>query len=310
MHDAPTSPLSPSGKPALSLVATPGKRTAILDAAAEAEQRGFAAIACPTLGGALGLCVSLAHVTRQIPFYTSIQGIYGSAPSEIGGLASHIHEVSGGRFALGLGVSHEAMVKRLGVQMGKPLSDMRTFVEGLRANERYGGPLPPIYLAALRDRMLDLAVEVGDGAIWANASFRHTAAQVRRVPAERTANGFRLANMIPTVISDDRRAAAAVNRKTMTVYVGLPNYRNYWRVCGYSEEMDAIEEALAAGDRDRLPALMSDAWLDDCTLGGPVDHVRERLAAWAELGVQPIAVMSSTSGGQLRAVAELFAAYE
>jgi alkanesulfonate monooxygenase SsuD/methylene tetrahydromethanopterin reductase-like flavin-dependent oxidoreductase (luciferase family) len=310
MDDAVTSPLSPSGKPALSLVATPGKRTAVLDAAAEAERRGFAAIACPTLGGALGLCVSLAHVTHEVPFYTSIQGIYGSVPSEIGGLAAHIHEVSGGRFALGLGVSHEPMVRRLGVPMGRPLADMRRFVDGLRANERYGGPLPPIYLAALRDRMLDLAVELGDGAIWANASFQHTAVQVQRVPAERTAGGFRLANMIPTVIDDDRRAAAAVNRKTMTVYVGLPNYRSYWRSCGYVEEMDAIEAALAAGERDRLPSLMSDAWLDDCTLGGPVGFVRERLAAWAELGVQPIAVMSSTRGGQLQAVAELFDAYQ
>ncbi len=310
MHDVPTSPLSASGKPALSLVASPGKRAAIVEAAVEAERRGFAAIACPTLGGALGLCVSLAHVTREIPFYTSIQGIYGCVPSEVGGVASHIHELSGGRFALGLGVSHEPMVKRLGVTMGKPLADMRRFVEGLRANERYGGPLPPIYLAALRDRMLDLALELGDGAIWANASFRHTSTQLRRVPAERRAAGFRLANMIPTVISDDRRAAAAVNRKTMTVYVGLPNYRNYWRACGYVEEMDAIEAALAAGERDRLPNLMSDAWLADCTLGGPVELVRERLAAWAELGVQPIAVMSSTSGGQRQGIAELFAAYE
>lgn len=298
-----------SDKPALSLVASPGRRAAVVEAAVEAERRGFPAIACPSLGGALGLCASLAHVTHEIGFFTSIQGIYGSVPAEVGGLASHVHELSGGRFALGLGVSHEPMVRRLGVAMGKPLADMRAFVSGLRANERFGGELPPVYLAALRDRMLDLAVEIAEGAIWANASLRHTTTQVARVPAARRGS-FHLANMIPTVISDDARAAAAVHRKTMTVYVGLPNYRNYWRACGYVEEMDAIEAAIGAGDRNRLPSLMSDAWLRDCTLAGTVDEVRAGLAAWAEIGVQPVAVMSSVDGGQLKAVRELFAAYE
>ena len=65
--------------------------------------------------------------------------------------------------------------------------------------------------------------------------------------------------MIPTVIDDDRAAADAINRRTMTGYVTLPNYRNYWKQAGYVEEMEAIEAALAAGERDRLPSLMSDA---------------------------------------------------
>ena len=54
---------------------------------------------------------------------------------------------------------------------------------------------------------------------------------------------------------------------------------------------------------------MSDRWLHDVTLGGSVARVRDGLAAWAEMGVLPIAVMSSTSGGQAKAVGELFAAY-
>jgi alkanesulfonate monooxygenase SsuD/methylene tetrahydromethanopterin reductase-like flavin-dependent oxidoreductase (luciferase family) len=115
--------------------------------------------------------------------------------------------------------------------------------------------------------------------------------------------------MIPTVIDDDRTAADAVNRRTMSGYVTLPNYRNYWREAGYAEEMAAIEAALSAGQRDRVPELMSDRWLHDVTLGGSVAQVRDGLEAWADLGVLPIAVMSSTSGGQAKAVAELFAAY-
>jgi alkanesulfonate monooxygenase SsuD/methylene tetrahydromethanopterin reductase-like flavin-dependent oxidoreductase (luciferase family) len=292
--------------PALSIVASPGKRQQILGLAQEAESRGFPALACPTLGGALGLCVSLAHVTQDIRFYTAIQGIYGTSGQEVGALASHIHEVSGSRFALGLGVSHEPMVKRLGVDMGPPLTDMRAFVEGLRGNEKYSGELPPLYVAAMRNRMLDLALDIANGSLWANASFRYATEQVKRIPANRVDEGFYLANMIPTVIAEDRAVAAAINRKTMAVYVRLPNYRNYWKAAGYVEEMEAIEAAIESGNRNDHAAMMSDTWLSDCTLFGTPDEVREGLERWYDIGIQPIAVMSSTSGGQVKAINELF----
>jgi len=295
--------------PALSLIASPTKRLQILELAVQAEKQGFPALACPTLGNAFGLCASLAHVTHEMRFFTSIQGIYGASASDIGSLASHIGEVSHGRFALGLGVSHEAMVKRLGVSMGPPLSDMRNFVEALRVGERFGGPLPPIYLATLRDRMLNLATEIAHGALWANASFRHSVDQVRQVPPVKTTEGFYLANMIPTVISDDKPAAQAANRATMAVYVRLPNYRNYWKACGYIEEMEAIEDAIARGNKSDHASLMSDAWLDDCTLSGSANEVRDGLDRWYDIGIQPIAVMSSLTGGQIKAIGELFEIY-
>jgi alkanesulfonate monooxygenase SsuD/methylene tetrahydromethanopterin reductase-like flavin-dependent oxidoreductase (luciferase family) len=295
-------------RPALSLVGSPGRRRAILDVAVEAEDRGFPGIACPTLGGAIGLCVSLAHLTRSITFFTSIQGIYGIHPGEMAGLASHIGEMSEGRFRLGLGVSHEPMVKRLDAVMGPPLSDTRSYVERLRQQARYSGDQPPIYLAALRDRMLDLAVEIADGALWANSSLRYTADQVARIRGQLRPD-FYLGVMVPTVISDDRDAARAVHRKTLTTYVRLPNYRNYWRAAGYIDEMDAVEAALERGDRDGLAACMSDTWVDDCTVSGSRDQVHERFAEWRSIGVEPIAVMSSTSGGQLTAVRELFDSY-
>ena len=55
---------------------------------------------------------------------------------------------------------------------------------------------------------------------------------------------------------------------------------------------------------------MTDRWLSDCTLYGPASHVRDRLEAWYALGVTPIAVMSSTTGGQAKAIGELFALYD
>jgi alkanesulfonate monooxygenase SsuD/methylene tetrahydromethanopterin reductase-like flavin-dependent oxidoreductase (luciferase family) len=293
--------------PALSVIGTPTKRTAILELAAEADRRGFAGLASPGVHGNLAMAGSLAHVTSRIPFWTSIQPIYHCHPTEVAITAGHLAEVSGGRFRLGLGVSHGPAMERLGVATGKPLSDIRTYVEGLRAAERPAGPLPPIWLAALRDKMLALAVEIADGAIWANASFSHMEAQLATIP-DRGAD-FALLDMAPTVIDEDKDAARAIHRRTLTGYVTLPNYRNYWKAAGYADEMAAIEDAIAAGDRDKLPSLMTDEWVDDCTISGGPGEVRERLDAWYELGVTPIAVMSSTTGGQAHAIKQLFDLY-
>jgi alkanesulfonate monooxygenase SsuD/methylene tetrahydromethanopterin reductase-like flavin-dependent oxidoreductase (luciferase family) len=298
--------------PAISIVATPTKRSAILQLAQEAESRGFAGLACPSLGATLGLCTSLAHATNTIRFWTSIQPVYYNHPVEMSNTAAHIHEISGGRFGIGLGVSHAPVVQRLGVATGKPLTDMSNYVASMRANSRFSGELPPIYLAALRDKMLALSVDVAEGAIWANASLSDISRQVDLVPPNRRANFF-MANMIPTVISDDEDAAMAIHRKTLTGYMSLPNYRNYWRQAGYAEEMDAAEVILETLPKEEhaqaLQTAMSDRWLRDCTASGSATSVRDQLSAWTDKGILPIAVMSSTSGGQAKAIAELFNAY-
>lgn len=298
-----------SFRPALSIVASPTKRQAILDLAVEAENQGLSGLACPSLGGTMGLCVSLAHATNSINYWTSIQPIYYSHPVEAANTASHINEMSNGRFRFGIGVSHGPVTQRLGVSTGKPLSDTADFVAAMRANERFGGTLPPIYLATLRNKMLHLATEISEGAIWANASLSHMSKQLDEVPAARK-DGFFLSNMIPTVIDEDIEAARAINRRTLTGYVSLPNYRNYWRAAGYEEEMNAIEAAIEAGNKDAVTSLMSDKWLDDNTISGSASLVRERFEAWASVGVMPIAVMSSTSGGQVKAINELFDVYK
>ena len=297
--------------PGLSLAATAGKRTAVIAMAVEAERRGFTGVHCPSLGDAMGLCLSIAHATTTLHIATSIQPIYFQQPTQLAGQAAYLHEISGGRFQLGIGVSHAPVLDRMQVQRSTPLTDMRTYVAAMKAAVKGTGPLPPIVLATLRAKMLDLAMEVADGAVWANAARSAMPAQIATIAADRVANGFFVGNMIPTVIDDDRAAAAAVCRKTLTGYVSLPNYRNYWKAAGYEEEMTAIEDAVARGDRDALPGLMSDAWLSEVTLFGSVAQVRDGLEAWFDAGVStPILVASSTTGGQAKAVAELFAAFE
>ena len=116
--------------------------------------------------------------------------------------------------------------------------------------------------------------------------------------------------MVPACISDDRAAAAAVNRKTLTSYVKLPNYQNYWIEAGYEKEMAAIRAAIARNDDDAVRAAMSDRWLSDVTLFGPAKDVRDGVEAWRAAGVRTvILVPSSTRGGQLQAFEELMAAF-
>ncbi|MCP3934246.1 MAG: LLM class flavin-dependent oxidoreductase [Actinomycetia bacterium] len=295
--------------PAISLAAVAGRRAATIEMAAEAERRGFSGIYGPSLGDCVALCQAIASVTNEIEFGTTIHPIYLRHPVDLAATAAFIHEVGAGRFRLGLGVTHGLVHDRLGVTPGKPLSDTREYVTTLKNTNGYGD-LPPVVLATLRNMMLDLAVEIGDGAVWANASLNHFPQSVDRVPSERIDDGFFIANMIPTVIDADREAGAARNRATLQGYVRLPNYRNYWRDAGYEDEMEAIETAIEQGDAEGVTAAMSERWLSSATLYGSLNEVRQGVEAWYDAGCRtPILVPSSTSGGQMKAIAEIFDAY-
>src|SRR5207302_443821 len=291
-------------------VAVPGRRRVTLDLAAEAERRGFSGLYVPSMFGNMAQSTALALATEHIAFATAISPIYARTVEDFAQSAAFIHEVSGGRFRFGIGVAHAPSHLRMGVTVGKPLADTRAFVERFRSYEGFG-PLPPVVLAALRKGMVALAGEIADGLVFANASRSHMAASLSVLPAGKCRDPeFLVANMIPTCISDDIEAAKAVNRRTLTRYTMLPNYRNYCKEAGYVEEMAAIEAAVAAGRESDIPGLMSDRWLADATLFGQAAAVREGVAAWRAAGVStPILVPSSASGNQLKAVEEIFGAF-
>jgi len=296
--------------PAISLAAVPGRRLATLELAKEIERRGFAGIYGPSLGDSLSLCLAIAMATERIPLGTSITPIYFRSAADMAQTAAFIHEIARGRFRLGLGVSHEPALQRLGIRAGKPLADMRAYVRDFKAAQRVG-ELPKLTLAALRKKMIALAGEIGDGIVFANGARSHMQDSLRALPPERLQEpGFFVGNMIPTIISDDLAAARARHRKTLSGYVILPNYRNYWKEAGYVEEMEAIERALQARELARIPELLTDRWLEDVTLFGPAKRVRDELERWYAAGIStPILVPSSAAGNQLDAFQELFAAF-
>jgi len=300
-----------TAKPSVSLVAVAGRRRATLDLARRLEDEGFGGIYCPSPGDGLALCEALALGTKALPFGTSIANIYTRHAFDYAQTAAVVHELSGGRFRFGVGISHGPMHQRLGLTVGMPLEDIRKFVADVRAAEPQVGKLPPLVLATLRRKMLELAGEIAEGAVWANAARSHMAESLAHLPERARANpDFFIGDMIPTTISDNRAAAAAVNRKTLTSYVKLPNYQNYWIEAGYEKEMTAIRAAIARNDDAGVRAAMSDRWLSDVTLYGSVKEVRDGVDAWRAAGVRTvILVPSSTRGGQMQAFEELIAAF-
>jgi alkanesulfonate monooxygenase SsuD/methylene tetrahydromethanopterin reductase-like flavin-dependent oxidoreductase (luciferase family) len=296
--------------PAISLVAVPGRRRVTIDIARDIERRGFSGVYTPSMYGNMSQCEAMAWNTERIPFGTAIAPIYARTVLDFAQSAAFMHEVSGGRFRLGIGVAHAPGHQRMGVTAGKPLGDTRDFVARLRAVDGVGD-FPPIIIAALRQKMVALAGEISQGVVFANAARSHMAASLAALPTDRRADqAFFIGNMLPTCISDDVEAAKAVCRRALNHYAFLPNYRNYWKEAGYVEEMAEIERAIAENRRDDVPKYLTDRWLADVTLFGPAAKVREGVAAWQAAGVRtPVIVPSSTSGGQLKALEEIFATF-
>ena len=297
--------------PAVSLAAVPGRRAKTVEVAQVLEEKGFPGIYGPSLGDSLSLCNAIALSTKSIEIGTSITPIYTRNVMDFAQTAGFLHEISNGRFRFGVGVSHAPAMNRMGITQGKPLADMRKFVEELKAVPRVGD-MPPIILATLRKKMIQLAEEVGDGMVFANGARSHMGDSLSVLTDEsRQGEGFFIGNMIPTCISDDKEAAAAVNRKTLTSYAFLPNYRNYWKEAGYEQEMTDVEDALQKQDLDRVPECLSDKWLADTTLFGSATEVRDGIEAWFDSGIKtPIIVPSSASGGQMQAIDEFLALWD
>ncbi|HEY7709890.1 MAG TPA: LLM class flavin-dependent oxidoreductase [Candidatus Entotheonella sp.] len=298
-------------KPAVGFVAVPGRRQATLEVAKQLEQEGFSGLYCPSLGDGMAVCEALAYLTNDIPFGTSIANIYARHPHDFAQTAAFIHEISNGRFRFGIGVSHGPTHERMGIKVGKPLGEIRQFVRDLHEGAKMAGELPPVILATLRKRMVHLAAEISDGAVWANAARSHMAESLQEIHPEKMADeNFFVGNMVPTCISDDQDAAAAVLRRVLTGYVRLPNYQNYWIEAGYEEEMLAIRQALSHNEMEKLPDLMSERWLRQVTLYGTAAEVREGVEAWYDTGVKTVIVVpSSARGNQMVAFQELIEAF-
>src|SRR5476651_1834778 len=172
----------PAQLPALCLIAVPGRRRRTIELCQETERRGYAGIYSPSPFGNMSLCEALAWNTGSITFGTAIAPIYQRTIVDFAQSAAAMHEISGGRFRLGIGIAHGPSHVRMGVTPGKPLGDTRSFIEKFRAQDTFGA-LPPIIVAALRQKMVALAGELAQGVIFANACRSHMGPSLAALPS-------------------------------------------------------------------------------------------------------------------------------
>jgi probable F420-dependent oxidoreductase len=247
------------------------------DLAGQLEEWGYGALWMPEAVGRdpFAMIGYLSARTGKIVLATGIANIYARDPMTMRAVQETLGDVSGGRFLLGLGVSHGHLVAGIRKhEYGKPVSTMRDYLERMES-ALYMGRKPeeptPIVLAALRQNMLGLSAEKARGA---HPYF---------VPPEHTARAREIlgpeAWLCPEQMvlrETDPTKARAVARQHMQIYLGLPNYQNNLKWLGY-EDAD-----FADGGSDRL--------VDAIVAWGDEKVIRDRIQAHWDAGADHVCI--------------------
>lgn len=253
------------------------------------DELGFGTLWVPETVGRhpftlLGL---LAAETTSVLLGTSIVGIWGHDAQATRMAALTLSEATGGRFVLGLGVSHPHLAGKLrGHHYERPLTRMREFLAAYRA-AAWRGPAvevePPVLLAALRDRMTTLAATDADGAfpyLVTPERVAHLRAVLDAAPSDARPT---LAVTCPSALETDADAARAAARAYLAPYLRTPAYQAGWELQGF----DASDWEKPGSDR-LVDAMV--AW-------GDADGIRSRIAALVDAGADHVAVIPLSPDG-------------
>ena len=282
--------------------------TEVMAFATEVETRGFAGIMTTTgLGDNLAWSLAILNQTKRIRVATSIANIYTRHPHDMASAASLIESLHPGRFLLGIGVTHGPTHENLGLKVGKPLGDIRSYVAELRAASQ-GKPFPTLMLAALRKRMTALSGEVSQGVVWANAAYSHLRESLT-VIADRPQD-FVVGNITRTIVTADREAGRRKFREGFLSYMKLPNYQNYYLEAGYEDEIVKARSALAHGDEVAAVNAISDRMADDLSNIGVAAEVRAKVQAWYDAGITDLALNPMSICEPQNAHLEVMAAFD
>jgi F420-dependent oxidoreductase-like protein len=313
----------------------------LIELAQEAERLGYdSAWAAEAWGtDAVTVLTWLAATTSTIKIGSAIMQIPGRTPANTAMTAATLDLMSGGRFLLGLGTSGPQVVEGWhGQPWGKPITRTREYVEIVRAalrrealefhGDQYdipysgadatglGKPLKllvrplresiPIYLAALSPKNVRTAFEIADG--WLPIYF--SPERARDAFGYEPRDGFDIAPAVNVVVSDDLEAARDMMRPLLALYIGGMGarganfYNSLFRRYGYEAEAERIQELYLEGKQREAIAAVPDALIDDVSLVGPPERIRDRLEAWRESGATTLLV-ATRDVTSLRTMAEL-----
>jgi len=240
--------------------------------------------------------LSLASAwTEKARLGTGVVGVMQRGRALLAQEAAAIADASGGRFALGIGASSDRIIEGWNAmpfekpltKMSETLDFLRTALSGERADggfklERAPAEKVPIILAALRGKMLKLAVEKADGA-FTNflplAGLPKVAEQLKDAPED-----FELLCRF-FCIPGEREQVEPLARFMFSSYITVPVYEAFYRWLGYGEKIDPMVEAWNAKDRQKAAELAPRDLIEEMFIFGSPEQMRERLGAFVEGGI-------------------------
>ncbi len=265
-----------------------------------AERLGFESVwvtQLPNARDASLVLAAYANATQRIGLGTGVLPIYTRHPTAMVQMAATLDELSGGRFILGMGVSHKVTVESMwGLHLEHPAEAMREYLDIVRTSLRdggcsiegkhfsaswaYSGPRRadlPIMISALNPLMLDLAGERADGVVLYMCSPAYIrdhvipAVTAGRQKAGKSLEGFEIVAAVPVCLTSDRAVGQAVFRETVERYANLPYYRKMMDASGFKSELEA--------------GTISEEMLDELAGIGDEEQVRAAIRRYREAGV-------------------------
>lgn len=220
--------------------------------------------------------------TEHLTIATGIANVYSHDAVVAAQNRQALAELSGGRFALGLGVSHPPMAAIHGLEWVAPLTKMRTYLDTMDAT-RVDAPAPatpaPIWLAANGPRLLELVAERLDGANTYLLPPAHTVRARGILGADK-----RLNVVLPCCLCEDPERARKIARSALAIYLPLPAYQKEWRACGFDES------DWSGGGSDRL--------IDGIVAWGDDSRIRARIGEYEEAGASHVVVSAYNTEGK------------
>ena len=233
--------------------------------------------------------------TERVRLGTGVVGVFTRGPALLAQQAAALADASEGRFALGIGTSSDRIVEGWNrMQLERPLSKMSETIDFLRevlAGKRADGGFKleqapaepvPIIVAALRGKMLRLAVEKGDGAF---TNFLPLGGLPKVTAAlDGAPEGFELLCRF-FCIPGPREQVEPLARFMFASYATVPFYEAFFRWLGYGEQIDEMVEAWNRRDRDAAMAAAPWDLIEDVFVFGEPDEMKERLGGFVDGGI-------------------------
>lgn len=266
---------------------------------------------------------ALAATTSKLRLGTAIVPVFTRPPALAAMSAAALHELSGGRFVLGLGTSSDIIVNNwMGESFERPLTRLREYVEAVRSilageKSKFDGktvsthgfrlqlPLdkpPPIYVAALGPKACRMAGEIADGVIFFLKGPEGVATAMEQVRAGaegagRDPDSIDAVIRVLVAVDEDESVLSYIGRRLTASYAMVDVYNRSLRNEGFTDEAEGIRELWQAGDRNGALEKVSDRMLDRLHVFGSAEHCKERIDEFRSAGIKtPILAPISVAG--------------